>query len=87
MAACPISSFAYPNGAYDRGVRELVRLASFRQAATVREGLIDGESDWLALPRVWVSGKLSLKGFEARLSPATTWYRRLRQSKELNPAY
>jgi len=87
LLGSPISSFAYPNGAYDRGVRELVRLASFRQAATVREGLIDGESDWLALPRVWVSGKLSLKGFEARLSPATTWYRRLRQSKELNPAY
>ncbi len=76
-----IDSFAYPKGDCDQEVKELVQQAGFAQAVTIREGLVDGESDWLALPRIWVSARLSLKGFEARLSPATTMYRRLRNKR------
>jgi len=74
-----ITSFAYPKGACDREVKQLVQQAGFVQAVTIREDLVDGESDWLELPRIWVAARLSLKGFEARLSPATTIYRRLRE--------
>jgi peptidoglycan/xylan/chitin deacetylase (PgdA/CDA1 family) len=79
-----VASFAYPKGDCDQEVKQLVRQAGFAQAVTIREGLLDGESDWLALPRIWVGAKLSLKGFEARLSPATTVYRRLWKQRSLS---
>jgi hypothetical protein len=40
---------------------------------------VDGDPDWLAVPRVGVSNNLSLKAFEAKTSPAVHWYTRLRR--------
>jgi peptidoglycan/xylan/chitin deacetylase (PgdA/CDA1 family) len=79
LLQAPICSFAYPKGDYNGLVIEYVRRVGFQSAVTVREGLVDTQPDWLALPRIWVSGKVSPKGFRARLSPATTLYRRWRK--------
>ncbi len=52
-------------------------LVGFGWAVAVREGLVDRSPNWLALPRLWISGNLSLKSFEARLSLATTILRKV----------
>lgn len=52
-------------------------LVGFGWAVAVREGLVDRSPNWLALPRLWISGHLSLKSFEARLSLATTILRKV----------
>lgn len=79
LLGSPVCSFAYPKGDYNQAVQELVRQAQFQFAVTIREGLVDNQPDWLALPRIWISGRLSLKSFKARLSPATRIYRRWRR--------
>jgi peptidoglycan/xylan/chitin deacetylase (PgdA/CDA1 family) len=74
LLGCPVVSFAYPKGDYNETVKELVRQSGFLFAPTVRAGLVGSHPDWLALPRVWVSGRLSVRGFEARISPAIEQY-------------
>lgn len=73
-----IVSFAYPKGAYDRVVRQMVEESGIRVAVTIRQGLLTGSFNWLELPRVWVNSRVDLRGFVARVSPAVEWYRRLR---------
>ena len=72
-----VTSFAYPKGDYNDTVKSLVTQIGFLRAVTVREGLVDSP-DWIALPRIWISNRLSDKGFEAKLSPALRWYTRLK---------
>ncbi len=74
-----VVSFAYPKGDHNEGVKAMVGALGFQVAVTVREAFVDGTPDWLAVPRVWVSNTLSLKAFEAKLSPAVHWYARLRR--------
>jgi peptidoglycan/xylan/chitin deacetylase (PgdA/CDA1 family) len=45
-------SFAYPYGAYNNGVKELVREAGYRYAATLDKGWVVQEDSLLVLPRV-----------------------------------
>jgi peptidoglycan/xylan/chitin deacetylase (PgdA/CDA1 family) len=74
LSGCEVVSFAYPKGEYDERVKAEVSASGFRYAVTVREGLVRQEPDWLALPRVWVSSRLSLHAFAAKVSPAVEWY-------------
>ena len=74
-----IVSFAYPKGDCNEAVKTLVGSLGFWMAVTIREGLVSESPDWLALPRVWISGSLSIAAFEAKMSPATRWYGRLRK--------
>jgi len=76
-----VFSFIYPKGDYNLAVRELVQRAGFQQAATVYEGLVVDAPDWLSLPRIWVSRKLTTKNLDVRLSPATTLYRQWRRCR------
>jgi len=78
-----IVSFAYPKGDYNETVKALVRESGFSFAVTVRQGMVDGHLDWLALPRVWISSQINTKGFAARMSPATERYQRIRQRLRL----
>jgi peptidoglycan/xylan/chitin deacetylase (PgdA/CDA1 family) len=73
----PVLSFAYPKGDYNSAVRDAARLEGFRLAVTIEEALLPREPDWLALPRVWISNRLSEGAFLAKLSPAVDWYRSL----------
>jgi peptidoglycan/xylan/chitin deacetylase (PgdA/CDA1 family) len=69
-----VVSFAYPKGDYNAAVRDAARDLGFQNAVTVEEGLVRDRPDWLALPRVWVSNRLSAGAFLAKLSPAVEWY-------------
>jgi len=75
----PIHSFAFPKGDYNQAIKSLVQKAGFQLAVTIHEAFLETYPDWLALPRVWVNGSISLKGFEARLSPALMLYRKWRK--------
>jgi peptidoglycan/xylan/chitin deacetylase (PgdA/CDA1 family) len=70
----PVTSFAYPKGDYNAAVRDVARQVGFENAVTIEEGLVRSPPDWLALPRVWVSNRLSSGAFLAKLSPAVEWY-------------
>ena len=74
-----VVSFAYPKGNYDAGVRDITASLGFDVAVTTEEGLVPAEPDWLALPRVWVSNRLSQGAFRAKLSRAAGWYATLEQ--------
>jgi peptidoglycan/xylan/chitin deacetylase (PgdA/CDA1 family) len=77
-----VISFAYPKGAWNETLKEEVRQQGFRYAVTIQEGLVSDHSDWLALPRVWISPSLSLGSFAAKLSPAVEWYEKLRRLRK-----
>jgi peptidoglycan/xylan/chitin deacetylase (PgdA/CDA1 family) len=48
----PVTSFCYPNGAYDRTVRDAVARAGYRLAVTSDDGLNDATIDPLAIRRI-----------------------------------
>jgi peptidoglycan/xylan/chitin deacetylase (PgdA/CDA1 family) len=72
-----VTSFAYPKGDHDEGVRAMVAASGFRVAATVREGLVSSEPDWLAIPRVSVRPSESMLAFRCKLHPSIDLYERL----------
>jgi len=65
----PATLFCYPNGDYDRAVRDEVARAGYRLAVTTDPGLNDASSDPLALRRIHTERDLthfvqSTSGFE-----------------------
>ena len=52
MLGHPVTSFCYPNGAYDRTVRDAVAQAGYRLAMTSDDGLNDATIDPLAIRRI-----------------------------------
>ena len=72
-----VHAFAYPKGDHDRRVRALVAASGYRVAATVREGLVDPDPDWLALPRISVRPSDSMLAFRCKLHPGIDLYERL----------
>ena len=52
MPGHPVTSFCYPNGAYDRTVRDAVARAGYRLAVTSDDGLNDATIDPLAIRRI-----------------------------------
>ena len=52
MLAHPVTMFCYPNGAYNRIVRDAVARAGYRIAVTSDDGLNDATNDPLALRRI-----------------------------------
>ncbi len=80
MLGAAVLSFAYPKGDVNDAVKDIVGALGFKTAVTVREGLMSGSPDWLALPRVWINPGLSLKGFEAKVSPSVEKYQEIRKA-------
>jgi len=76
-----VVSFAYPKGAYNDAVKQEAAQLGFRYAVTIREGLVPRQPDWLALPRVWISPRLILPAFAAKVSPAVNWYEWIRRRR------
>ena len=66
----PISTLAYPFGAYDERVRSIVAEAGYRSACSVRAGLSSQRDDLLGLHRVTILGQDSLPDFILRLLTA-----------------
>jgi peptidoglycan/xylan/chitin deacetylase (PgdA/CDA1 family) len=54
LSGMPVTSFAYPYGAYNRTAKEVVALSGVECAVTTDQGLVDHDSDLLALPRIAV---------------------------------
>jgi peptidoglycan/xylan/chitin deacetylase (PgdA/CDA1 family) len=52
MLGHPVTMFCYPNGAYDRTVRNAVARAGYRLAVTSDDGLNDATIDPLAIRRI-----------------------------------
>jgi peptidoglycan/xylan/chitin deacetylase (PgdA/CDA1 family) len=52
MLGHPVTSFCYPNGAYDRTVRDAVARTGYRLAVTSDDGLNDATIDPLAIRRI-----------------------------------
>jgi peptidoglycan/xylan/chitin deacetylase (PgdA/CDA1 family) len=51
LTGADVSSFAYPKGDFDEGVKAMVGSLGFQRAATTRLGLVGPGVDWLAVPR------------------------------------
>ena len=68
IAEMPVGSFAYPHGAYDRRVRELVAEAGFSAGAAVKNALSHSRDDPLALARVTITARTTTRQVEALLS-------------------
>ncbi len=62
-----VESIAYPAGAYDASVREAVRAAGFRAAATVKNAISHPDDDPLAIARYTVTAETELADIEALL--------------------
>lgn len=77
----PVASFAYPKGDYNEAVKQMVYEVGLRFAATTREALVDGDIDWLALPRVWMNPTMGWVQFHGKLSLALSLYERMRGRK------
>jgi peptidoglycan/xylan/chitin deacetylase (PgdA/CDA1 family) len=62
-----VESIAYPGGAYDARVREAVRAAGFRSAATVKNAMSHPDDDPWAIARYTVTAGTELADIEALL--------------------
>jgi peptidoglycan/xylan/chitin deacetylase (PgdA/CDA1 family) len=62
-------SFAYPWGDEDEVVRHLIGASGYDYGLSCRPGLAARGHDWLALPRVEVTGFDTLSSFIAKLAP------------------
>ncbi len=70
----PVRAFAYPNGAWDARVRELVAEAGFECAFTVQSGPHHSGADRLAIRRFLLHEKCVV-GRDGQFSPAVTQFR------------
>ncbi|MFN3336035.1 MAG: polysaccharide deacetylase family protein [Thermomicrobium sp.] len=64
----PVTVFAYPAGKFDARVESAVRAAGFQQAVTTQPRWATPGDDPLALPRLRVTGDLTLSQFAALLT-------------------
>jgi peptidoglycan/xylan/chitin deacetylase (PgdA/CDA1 family) len=81
-SGCTIDTFAYPYGAYDRRVREIVVDAGFESAAAVKNAVSHSEDDPWALAR-WTVGNATspteiAEVLDGRRAPLAWQHERLR---------
>jgi len=76
-----VRTFAYPKGRHDERVIGQVRAAGFTIAVTVREGLVRGGADPLALPRIAVRASTGTAQLRAKLTRGVELYERLRRRR------
>lgn len=62
-----VLDFAYPSGAFNSMVEAAVRHAGYKTAVTTRPGLCSPGQDRLALPRVRISGGMTMAEFRAAI--------------------
>lgn len=59
----PIRYFAYPYGAYNAEVREIVKEAGYQAAFSASDGMVSDDADLLALPRIVVQRSYGTDNF------------------------
>ncbi len=65
----PVSSIAYPWGAFDKPIQLLAGACGYEFGLSTAEGASTAEHSLLALPRLDVSGSDTLEDFAAKLAP------------------
>lgn len=78
ILGAPVASFAYPYGDYDANARQVAQEAGFSAAVTVKEGLVDAESDPFLLPRNSIDSSTTFAQFRGKVSKAIEWYSALK---------
>jgi len=64
----PILHLAYPYGSFHQGVRALAAEAGYASACSVRIGLSPPDDDFLALHRIHIAGRDSVRDLRTRLA-------------------
>lgn len=78
IAEAPVSSFAYPHGAYDDRVRRIVARSGFCAAVAVKNAFSHAHDDRFALARVTIEARATARDLEQLLSgcgPRLAWRR------------
>jgi peptidoglycan/xylan/chitin deacetylase (PgdA/CDA1 family) len=70
LLGAPADSFAYPYGRFNDAVKQAVGRAGFGAACSTRPGLLTGETDPLAIPRVMVKRSDTAWDFALKLTRA-----------------
>jgi len=72
-------SFAYPYGAFNKTIINLVKEAGFYYGLTIKEALLkDKEIDWFELPRIGIDEIVGPLQFRGRVSQSLEFYEALR---------
>ena len=72
-------SFAYPYGAFNKTIINLVKEAGFYYGLTIKEALLkDKEIDWFELPRIGIDETVGPLQFRGRVSQSLEFYEALR---------
>lgn len=66
--AVKISCFAYPYGAATDSLKEALRQAGYQSAVIVRSGLVQADSDIMALPRITILPEDDLHSFAEKIA-------------------
>jgi len=75
----PIISFAYPCGAFNETISNLVKEAGFFYGVTTKEALLkNGNINWFKLPRIGIDETIGLLQFKGKVSQALELYEALR---------
>jgi peptidoglycan/xylan/chitin deacetylase (PgdA/CDA1 family) len=74
-----IVSFAYPYGAFDERIQNLLKEAGFYYGVTTKEALLkDKDIDWFELPRIGIDEEVGMFQFRGKVSLALELYEALR---------
>ena len=74
-----VVSFAYPYGAFNKTISNLVKGAGFYYGVTIKESLLrDKEINWFELPRIGIDKTVGVIQFRGKVSPALELYEALR---------
>jgi len=74
-----VVSFAYPYGAFNKTISNLVKEAGFYYGLTIKEALLrDKEIRWFELPRIGIDETVGPLQFRGRVSQSLEFYEALR---------
>ena len=63
VIGAPVTNFCYPSGKYNEAIERVVRAAGYGSATTVEHGIIRGNENRMAMPRVRMYGGIGLSSF------------------------
>lgn len=79
LIGAPAISFAYPKGAFNKAIRNIVYETGFQYGVSIIEGLLSNTNlDWLALPRVGIDSMVGRLQFRGKVGRALELYETLR---------
>jgi peptidoglycan/xylan/chitin deacetylase (PgdA/CDA1 family) len=76
----PVNFFAYPKGAYNNALFNLLKSSGFSSAFQVGEGLVRKGDNPYELKRVSIDSSVNYRVFVAKLTTASEWYAELEKA-------